>query len=129
MENKQKTVKKINSKTDTKIKDNNYKCMVDDITPIITISKVGEISPCSNRKDKLSTSFQDIEPEYEPNFKMVPYRWVVLILFCIYLFAAGQNVTYIQPVSKSIARAYNITNSQINLSITCFSIANILNFF
>ena len=82
-----------------------------------------------NEDEGLSKFLQEMEPKHDPNFEMVPYRWVVLVLFCTYIIAASQNQTFIAPVAKSMTRAYNITNFEVNLSVTAFAIANLVNFF
>ena len=68
------------------------------LQPTSTCKKSTKKSHKSMRTD-LFLSYKEIEPNYEPNFEMVPYRWVIIVLFCTYLFATSQNLTYIQPVS------------------------------
>jgi len=64
--------------------------------------------------------------DYEPNFVMVPYRWFVLTLYCSYMFLIALNMQYIQPVAKSMEKGFDATNQMVNLSITLFSIANVV---
>ena len=82
-----------------------------------------------NENVGLTNAFKEMEPKYEPNFEMEAYRWVVLILFCMYLFLSAQNMTFIQPVAKSITKAFDITNFEVNLAGSTFCIGSLVNFF
>lgn len=112
------------SKNTSKSLDNSQ--VLDYIQPT-NLSKTFKRKITNSKHTDFYNSFKEIDPGYEPNFEMVPYRWVILVLFCSYLFSVALNATFIQPVSYSMTKAYHISNTQVNLCITMFSLANVLN--
>jgi hypothetical protein len=90
----------------------------EDKSRAITVDRVSEYS-----------MLLENNPEHDANFKMVGYRWVLLILFGLYLFSCALNMMYVQPVAKSMFNGFGASNSKVNLSITFYSIANVCNCF
>ena len=73
------------------------------------------INDFENIENKIPIENRDI---IDPNFKMEPYRHVVLILYVMYLFYTTIAQMYIQPVSKSIMKGYGTDAETINLGFT-----------